>query len=192
MSSWVDYYRILNVAPDNSIEVIRKAYQRLLLRHHPDKAALVNGLQADSSAAAATASPAPGATALEPDTMMMMTGVTRAPADPSTSDTSVFLLIQEAWETLRDAQLRAVYDAQRSNAYLSLVAAVNEDLVLEDWDFDDGEGCYIYPCRCSGEFVATPRNFAGRVELFGCTNCSLAVRMVYPSTESTVEDDGAA
>ncbi len=33
-----DYYRVLDVAPDASLEAIRRAFRRLALEHHPDRA----------------------------------------------------------------------------------------------------------------------------------------------------------
>ena len=33
----MDYYAVLEISPDSSVDEIRKAYHKMALRYHPDK-----------------------------------------------------------------------------------------------------------------------------------------------------------
>ncbi|KAI8434846.1 hypothetical protein MSG28_003338 [Choristoneura fumiferana] len=63
-----------------------------------------------------------------------------------------FLLVQEAWNILRDPESRKLYDAQLSNSEHS-----NTDCLLYDVinlsDMDNCDGVYTYMCRCGSNYV---------------------------------------
>lgn len=80
-------------------------------------------------------------------------------------DASRYLRVQEAWNILRDADSRALYDASvkhsremASKRDLSVV--VGEEIVLEEMEecmSETGNLEYWYPCRCSDFFVVSAK-----------------------------------
>ena len=93
------------------------------------------------------------------------------------------MLVQEAWETLRDADKRQAYD-QKLAAEQSREAAggfVSEELEvgeMEEFDDDDEQG-WRYACRCGESFTVVRCELPeeGSEILINCDGCSLRARV---------------
>lgn len=138
------HYDTLKVSPTaNSIE-IRASYRAALLALHPDKATGGAGgvlpLHSDSNS-----------------------------SNPSTDvDISRYLRVQEAWNVLRDAESRAMYDSslarngeKRRSRNGDACLVIGEEVLLEDMEEGGGETGetkeFWYPCRCSDFFLVGQR-----------------------------------
>ncbi|KAF9274860.1 Diphthamide biosynthesis protein 4 [Mortierella alpina] len=183
-----DYYAILSVSQDASLSEIKLQYQKLLLIHHPDKQQQ-NQSQQSSSVASKEVIPLQD--------------------------------IKEAWECLRQPNQRAFYDSSlkgispphqyptdnaisvmhRSGTNMEYVieaamrlranGQVNDDIDLDDMDYNEKSSSYSAPCRCSGEYVISEDELELGVDTVVCSTCSLIVRIHY-EVESDHEDDSNA
>lgn len=125
-----DYYDILEVDPEAGVDEIRTSYQRLALAHHPDKQLQQQQQQEPTSNTASSTSTAVAAAA------------NRA------ADARAFIRITEAWNTLRDAELRRAYDAELFRGRIDDVPMVHQVLEADEVRRTaDGTGL-TYRCRC--------------------------------------------
>ncbi|KAF9963073.1 hypothetical protein BGZ65_006138 [Modicella reniformis] len=113
-----DYYAILGVAEDASVAEIRQHYQRLLLIHHPDKQQQNQSLRISSRS---------------------------LPSSSSSPPLIPLQDIKEAWECLRLPAQRAFYDSSLKAMRLHAIGQVNDDVDLDEMEFDEG--------KCLTQFV---------------------------------------
>lgn len=130
--SSLNCYEILQCNPSDSIEDIKKSYQQLILKHHPDKksASANSGNRADDGDSSSKA-----------------------------SDIEAFHRIDAAWKLLRDPEQRKKYDAERQQHRFNDEPIVHANCNRSDFEFDAEMQAYTYPCRCGGFFVL-PDEFA--------------------------------
>lgn len=102
-----------------------------------------------------------------------------------------FLAVQEAWETLRDADLRQEYDSRLSLQEAHVV--VSDEVNADEMEYDQtDEGSYSHECRCGEAYVVSSAELREGFDVVGCLGCSLYIRVVGPSsgiTESAPEND---
>lgn len=122
-STPINYYEILHCNPSDSIEDIKKSYQQLILKHHPDKKSASNSMN-DSSSSSSKA-----------------------------IDIEAFHQIDTAWKLLRDPEQRKKYDAEMQQHRFNDEPIVHANCYRNDFEFDAETQTYIYPCRCGGFFV---------------------------------------
>lgn len=162
------YYEVLGLARDCSTEDIRRAYHREARKHHPDRqstAAAVGGETSDADAVAETAD--------------------------ANADDDAFLLVQESYETLRDAAARAAYDQQLARADFCVQRdlaniRVSEEVrlpdmsreVLDEGDDDEEEVIYTHTCRCGDVYEITSEELEDGVDVVPCNGCSLHIRVL--------------
>ena len=138
------HYETLKVSRTANLTEIRASYRAALLALHPDKAS--------SGAGGVLPSVSDGNSSI-----------------PSTDvDISRYLRVQEAWNVLRDAESRAVYDSSLArngeksrNTRGDACLVIGEEVLLEDMEegvVETGETKeFWYPCRCSDFFVVGQR-----------------------------------
>ncbi|TDH69411.1 hypothetical protein CCR75_001388 [Bremia lactucae] len=103
-----------------------------------------------------------------------------------------FLRVQEAYELLRNPELRQQYDAklQRDNYIqtkmhdtlvifeeVQLASLQREKLVGEGGETD--ELLYTRKCRCGGFYEIADEELQDSVDIVSCTGCSLHIRVLY-------------
>jgi diphthamide biosynthesis protein 4 len=64
-------------------------------------------------------------------------------------------------------------------------AVINEDVDLDDMDYDEETESFSMPCRCSGSYTIYEKDMELGVNTASCDNCSLIIRVLY----DVVEDD---
>ncbi|KAF9965491.1 Diphthamide biosynthesis protein 4 [Mortierella alpina] len=96
--------------------------------------------------------------------------------------------IKEAWECLRQPSQRAFYDSSLKALRLRANGQVNDDIDLDDMDYNEDSGAYSAPCRCSGEYVISEEELELGVDTVVCSTCSLIVRIHY-EVETDRDDD---
>jgi diphthamide biosynthesis protein 4 len=94
--------------------------------------------------------------------------------------TSEFVLLQQAWETLKDPELRRLYDEQYARKQtLAGVARVAAEVDLDDMEYDEPLATFRSPCRCGSSYEITEEQLANKVELVYCSGCTLQIRVLY-------------
>jgi len=95
------------------------------------------------------------------------------------NQSTAFLRIRAAWETLSNAESRKLYDAELSNLCLDQEGTVWCDLLLAQ--LREGEEEYTFECKCTGSYqISTEQVHDLRQEgdsefLLGCDSCSLNI-----------------
>lgn len=165
------HYASLGLPSSASNEDIKAAYRRLCLLHHPDR----TGGMRDSH----------------------YHNVSRPLTHSDNAWSSEFVLIQQAWEVLRDEATRAQYDRSLRGS-LAFVAhrwflffswpeselltqhAVSEEVDLSDMILLEElqESLYYYPCRCGERYIISVIDLdSGANEVM----CEVLFECVFPS-----------
>jgi diphthamide biosynthesis protein 4 len=98
------------------------------------------------------------------------------PDKQGTCDQGHFILVQQAWEVLRDLGSRSLYDA----CLKLTVERCSRGRILEELSQDevDSDG---FSCRCGGK--AIPDTSAALPQIIECDSCSLRYRLVPNNAE---------
>ena len=89
-----------------------------------------------------------------------------------------FLDIQKAWDTLRDPEMRKVYDSSLEEALKKSTGrgAITE-IDLDDMEYD-GTSFYA-PCSCGSNIYVTEDDLDDDLDMFPCEGCSMTLRVLY-------------
>lgn len=209
------HYEILAITPKHlegqsasaQATVVKKAYHRALLRHHPDKTkAAVTSQEPNANANAKPSSPRPQS------------------SSPSTATTTAYTVdqITEAYSVLSDSQRRGEYNRalflqQKTASPASASASTPngaskpsssttttwsfrtgvETADLDDLGFDSRTGTYHRGCRCGNargyrfEDADLEECEAEGVLMVGCADCSLWLRVLFaPAAGGDGDGDG--
>ena len=96
-------------------------------------------------------------------------------------NSSLFLAIQQAWDTLKDPLKRQSYNKSLQLSSISDRCIVYDNIDLSDMNqIDDTK--YTYDCRCGGSFVYSFDNSltSSSSLLLNCTDCSLFLKISVP------------
>ncbi|KAI8320747.1 DnaJ-domain-containing protein [Martensiomyces pterosporus] len=88
-----------------------------------------------------------------------------------------------AWETLGDQIKRREYDRQRSEVQSKARGVVQDEVDLDDMDFDEQTLAYSYPCRCSGNYIISEDDLEAGRDMAPCSDCSLKIRVLYEAAD---------
>ncbi|KAG1691990.1 hypothetical protein DVH05_025969 [Phytophthora capsici] len=112
-------------------------------------------------------------------------------------DEKQFLRVQEAYETLRNEELRRRYDAKLQQDDLvrkreEEVVVVSDEVTLADMQRevlpgeggDEDEVLYSHQCRCGDVYEITADELQEGVDVVPCTGCSLHIRVLQGTTRS--------
>lgn len=67
--------------------------------------------------------------------------------------------------------------------------AYHDEVELEDFEFDDEEETYYYPCPCGDRFAITLQELHWGLEVATCPSCSLIVKVIYDLADFEEEED---
>lgn len=96
---------------------------------------------------------------------------------------SSFLLVQQAYEALKDPETRKKYDETYARIKtIAGVARVAAEVDLDDMEFDEVDK-YHFPCRCGGSYEISEDQLAEGVDLVFCGGCTLQIRVLYEMQE---------
>lgn len=54
-----------------------------------------------------------------------------------------------------------------------------DEIEIEDMEFNEEDGTYVYPCPCGDLFQITLGQLKNNEEIARCPSCSLIIRVVY-------------
>ncbi|KAJ1865643.1 hypothetical protein H4R99_003732 [Coemansia sp. RSA 1722] len=106
---------------------------------------------------------------------------------PDTKDSNVqnveFHELSVAWETLSDPVRRKQYDQNLQASQNRSRGVVQDEVDLDEMDFDEDTGVYSYPCRCSGTYSIAESDMETGKEIAPCSGCSLKIRVLYEAAD---------
>lgn len=171
-----DLYEILQCDRNASYEDLKKSYQALALKYHPDKnveSELPRKDKIDDTGQTASKNP--------------MTN------ESNTAD--MFIRIDKAWKILGDSSLREHFDLRWRQRSLTQEWPVQDDVDFVDFDSESPDtdfsssnqltGSYSYPCRCGGFYILEPADVTLSVDFVCCDTCSLSIRVIYNNNDIT-------
>jgi|EP00945_MAST-04E_sp_MAST-4E-sp1_P004188 diphthamide biosynthesis protein 4 len=96
-----------------------------------------------------------------------------------------FHAVQEAWGTLKDMEKRSKYDAEMLADNVDTFRALGATVVeLDEFEYEEIENIYLYPCRCGDEFMMTDDDVLDGVQILTCPSCSLLLNVSYDCVDS--------
>lgn len=155
-----DPYRTLGVDRTASLSEIRRAYRRLALACHPDKA------PSESPLAGRPAAADPMAEAADSAPMAVS-----------------FEAISRAYDLVGSEHARRIYDELLAGEQMRLEGSISFSVLYRDLSFepaDDGSDSaeFSVPCRCGGAFRGTAGELSQGFNVFGCDQCSQCIEIV--------------
>ncbi|KAI7833552.1 hypothetical protein BX661DRAFT_178601 [Kickxella alabastrina] len=155
-----DYYTVLKVPNTASHDEIKRAYYALSRIVHPDKkTSIVNNNYNSNS----NSSKECGQLDVE------------------------FHQLSVAWEILGDAARRKAYDQRVKAVQNRALGVVQDEIDLDDMDFDEDSGTYSFPCRCSGRYSIAESDLEAGREIAPCVDCSLKIKVLYEAADDNDE-----
>ncbi|GFY46588.1 putative chaperone protein dnaj [Trichonephila inaurata madagascariensis] len=97
------------------------------------------------------------------------------PDKSNTQHSTQFHLIDEAWKTLSNDELRKKYDATYKASELHSVHPVQEEISLSETFYNAKLDQYERDCRCSGKYILSRAEISDELLLVDCDNCSLSI-----------------
>lgn len=99
----------------------------------------------------------------------------------SNGRTSKFVKINHAWSILSDIHLRKQYDIKWKERCMSQYLPIQENVVFQDFEFEEADQVYIYPCRCGSDYILSKTDAKLHYDIVCCETCSLTVQVEYDS-----------
>ena len=59
------------------------------------------------------------------------------------------------------------------------MAVFHDEVEIEDFEYDEEEETYYYPCPCGDRFAITREELEAGEEVATCPSCSLIVKVIY-------------
>lgn len=89
-----------------------------------------------------------------------------------------YLNVQRAFEILGNSKSRLEYDTRNSN-FDSKMGPLQQELDLDEMDYDEELMEYSYDCRCGDKFRVGENELEAGIYGIECGKCSLCVRLLY-------------
>ncbi|KAI8375823.1 DNAJ heat shock N-terminal domain-containing protein [Blakeslea trispora] len=87
--------------------------------------------------------------------------------------------ILKAWDVLRDPVGRKEYDIELETQRNKEDMAISAEVDLDDMEYIEEEKTFSLVCRCSGDYLVTEDELEEGIDVVGCNNCSLRIRVLY-------------
>ncbi|OBZ87076.1 protein DPH4 [Choanephora cucurbitarum] len=87
--------------------------------------------------------------------------------------------ILKAWDVLRDSSSRKEYDIELEIQRNKKDMAISAEVDLDEMEYTEEEKTFSLVCRCSGEYLITEDELEEGIDVIGCNNCSLRIRVLY-------------
>ncbi|KAI1497370.1 hypothetical protein F5X99DRAFT_26313 [Biscogniauxia marginata] len=212
------FYEILALTPQHlegqaapaQQKVVKQAYHRALLRHHPDKKiSPISPSSSSSSSASASAStskpnPSPSSSPSSQSKSKSKSKSSDSSSSSSKNGGIIFTVdqIQQAYGVLSDRKQRAEYDQSLRHQRVAAASPSSsfrtgvETVDLDDLGFDERTGVYHRGCRCGNArgYAFTEEDLDefedDGVLMVECLDCSLWLRVLFaPAADDDDDDD---
>ncbi|GAB6025984.1 hypothetical protein CHUAL_011952 [Chamberlinius hualienensis] len=105
-------------------------------------------------------------------------------ANTNIPETRQFIKIYEAWTTLNDPNLRVTYDRKLADYEALQILPVDQELVIDDMNYDENEEMYRKTCRCGGEYAIVKSELNTEDVYLNCDTCSLCIHVYCTETNT--------
>ncbi|CAF4840454.1 unnamed protein product [Pieris macdunnoughi] len=65
----------------------------------------------------------------------------------------------------------------------------HDEVEIEDFEYDEDEGMYYYPCPCGDQFQISKEDLMAGEEVATCPSCSLVVKVIYDLEKIKAESE---
>ena len=72
------------------------------------------------------------------------------------------------------------------------MAVFHDEVEIEDFEYDEEEETYYYPCPCGDRFAITREELEAGEEVATCPSCSLIVKVIYNPEDFEPSEEIAA
>jgi len=69
------------------------------------------------------------------------------------------------------------------------MAVYHDEVEIEDFEYDEEEETYYYPCPCGDRFAITKEELMCGEEVATCPSCSLIIKVIYDSEDFQDEEE---
>lgn len=90
-----------------------------------------------------------------------------------------FHQISQAWEILGNVARRRDYDRSLEARQSKSRGVVQDEVDLDDMDFDEPTLTYTFLCRCSGSYTVSEDDLEAGRDIAPCSGCSLKIRILF-------------
>ncbi|ORX82524.1 DnaJ-domain-containing protein [Anaeromyces robustus] len=147
-------YEVLDVDPNTNFDIIKKTYQKLILKYHPDK--------------------------------LQQSGIKSQ--EIIEENNRKFQEIQKAWDNISTPQKKIQYDKELLAKSFKQDGVINEEIDLDDMEYDEEEEAYYSECRCGGIYKITVEDLENNINVVSCDVCSLKIKVLYEVIEDEIEE----
>lgn len=91
--------------------------------------------------------------------------------------------VLKAWDVLRSISSRKQYDIELESQRNKQDLAIGAEVDLDDMEYNEEEKSFFLECRCSGTYEITENDLENDIDIVGCNNCSLKIRVLYEVLE---------
>ena len=88
--------------------------------------------------------------------------------------------------------MKMIYLFQIYNARLHNMSVFHDEVEIEDFEYDEEEETYYYPCPCGDRFAITKEELECGEEVATCPSCSLIVKVIYDPEDFLGEEETSA
>lgn len=67
--------------------------------------------------------------------------------------------------------------------------AIGAEVDLDEMEYNEEDRSFSLVCRCSGDYVITEDELETNIDVVGCNNCSLRIRVLYDVVEEEDQDN---
>ena len=72
------------------------------------------------------------------------------------------------------------------------MAVFHDEVEIEDFEYDEEDETYYYPCPCGDRFAITREELEAGEEVATCPSCSLIVKVIYNPEDFEPSEEIAA
>ncbi|XP_055697725.1 diphthamide biosynthesis protein 3 [Phlebotomus papatasi] len=69
------------------------------------------------------------------------------------------------------------------------MSVYHDEIEIEDFEYDEAEGIYHYPCPCGDRFEISKEELMAGEETATCPSCSLIVKVIYDPDMFRAEEE---
>uniref|UniRef100_A0A1L8DCP2 Diphthamide biosynthesis protein 3 n=1 Tax=Nyssomyia neivai TaxID=330878 RepID=A0A1L8DCP2_9DIPT len=69
------------------------------------------------------------------------------------------------------------------------MSVYHDEIEIEDFEYDEAEEIYYYPCPCGDRFEISKEELMAGEETATCPSCSLIVKVIYNSDQFKAESE---
>lgn len=90
-----------------------------------------------------------------------------------------FIRIHQAYTILSSPTTRKLYDSKISNQSNKLSIPIQENISIDNMDYNESDSSFSTSCRCGGLFIITENQLENDVCFVECDSCSSCIFVEY-------------